>query len=155
MVNITLEETLKKAQKKAADADTDPESYRDRVLSAARQAMKATKKDSIEIDHQKGSVRFSIDKTTDKIRMYINGEEVPEDRMRDVIADFDEINKPKSFVDKVHNVVKESGFTRRHGDMVFYGALRSAKASLEESNRTASSILGTILRILDKTISAR
>ena len=75
-----MEETLKRAQKKATDADTDPEAYRDRVLSAARQAMKATKKDSIEIDHQKGSVRFSIDRTTDKIRMFVNGEEIPEDR---------------------------------------------------------------------------
>lgn len=155
MINRSMEEALKRAQKKATDADTDPEAYRDRVLSAARQAMKATKKDSIEIDHKKGSVRFSIDKTTDKIRMYVNGEEIPEDRMRDVIADFDGINKPKSFADKVQNAAKESSFTRRHGDMVFYGALRSMKAGLEESNRTASSILGTILRILDKTISAR
>lgn len=155
MKTQSLEETLKKAQKKAADADTDPEAYRDRVLSAARQTMKASKTDSIEIDHRKGTVRFSIDKTTDKIRMYVNGEEIPEGRMRDVIADFDGINKPKSFADKVQNAAKESSFTRRHGDMVFYGALRSMKAGLEESNRTASSILGTILRILDKTISAR
>ena len=68
MKTQSLEETLKKAQKKAADADTDPEAYRDRVLSAARQTMKASKTDSIEIDHRKGTVRFSIDKTTDEIK---------------------------------------------------------------------------------------
>ena len=155
MVNITLEETLKKAQKKAADADTDPESYRDRVLSAARQVMKATKKDSIEIDHKKGKVLFALDRDTDKIRMFVNDEEISEEKIAATIADLDGIGKPKNFVDKVQNAAKESSFTRRHGDMVFYGALRSMKAGLEESNRTASSILGTILRILDKTISAR
>ena len=155
MVNITLEETLKKAQKKAADADTDPESYRDRVLSAARQVMKATKKDSIEIDHKKGKVLFALDRDTDKIRMFVNDEEISEEKIAATIADLDGIGRPKNFVDKVQNAVKESSFTRRHGDMVFYDALRSMKAGLEESNRTASSILGTILRILDKTISAR
>ena len=155
MVNITLEETLKKAQKKAADADTDPESYRDRVLSAARQVMKATKKDSIEIDHKKGKVLFALDRDTDKIRMFVNDEEISEEKIAATIADLDGIGRPKNFVDKVQNAVKESSFTRLHGDMVFYNTLRSMKAGLEESNRTASSILGTILRILDKTISAR
>lgn len=155
MVNITLEETLKKAQKKAADADTDPESYRDRVLSAAQQVMKATKKDSIEIDHKKGKVLFALDRDTDKIRMFVNDEEISEEKIAATIADLDGIGRPKNFVDKVQNAVKESSFTRLHGDMVFYNTLRSMKAGLEESNRTASSILGTILRILDKTISAR
>ena len=155
MINRSMEEALKRAQKKATDADTDPEAYRDRVLSAARQVMKATKKDSIEIDHKKGKVLFALDRDTDKIRMFVNDEEISEEKIAATIADLDGIGKPKNFVDKVQNAAKESSFTRRHGDMVFYGALRSMKAGLEESNRTASSILGTILRILDKTISAR
>lgn len=153
MINQSLEKTLKKAQKKAADAD--PEAYRDRVLSAARQAMKATKKDSIEIDHKKGKVLFALDRDTDKIRMFVNDEEISEKRIAATIADLDGIGNPKNFVDKVQNAVKESSFTRRHGDMVFYGTLRSAKGSLEKSNQTACTILGALLRTLGRSITAR
>ena len=60
MINRSMEEALKRAQKKATDADTDPEAYRDRVLSAARQAMNSAKTDSIEIDHERGKVVFSL-----------------------------------------------------------------------------------------------
>lgn len=153
MVNQNLEATLKRAQKKAAD--TNPEIYRDKVLSAARQAMDTAKEDSIEIDHKKGKVIFSLDRNSDKIRMFVNDEEISEEKIAATIADLDGIGKPKNVVDKVQNAAKASGFTRRHGDMVFYGALRSAKAGLKESNRTASTILGALLRIVGKTISAR
>jgi len=155
MVNITLEETLKKAQKKAADADTDPESYRDRVLSAARQAMKATKKDSIEIDHKKGNVRFSLDKSSDRVRMFVNGEEIPEERMTATIADIDGIGKPETATEKAQKFVEASGITRNLGSRSFDAVLRTATSQAKESSRATGSLLRALLMMLSRTVDAR
>jgi len=155
MINRNMEEALKRAQKKATDADTDPESYRDRVLSAARQAMKASRKDSIEIDHKKGKVRFSLDRSSDRIRMFVNGEEIPEGQMTNMIADLDGIGRPEAATEKAQKFVEASGITRNLGSRSLDAVLRAASSQAKEANRTASNLLRAILMMMGRTVDAR
>lgn len=153
MTNINLEEALKKAQKKAAD--TDPEAYRDRVLGAARQTMKSAKTDSITINHKKGQVLFDLDRDTDKIRMFVNGEEIPEDRMADTIADIDGIGKAETVADKAQKAIEATGITRNLGARSFDAVLRAASNQAKESSRTAGNLLRAILMMMSRSIDAR
>ena len=155
MVNITLEETLKKAQKKATDADTDPEAYRDRILSAARQAMNSAKTDSIEIDHERGKVVFSLDRSADRVRMFVNGEEIPEEKMTDTIADIDGIGAPKTAAEKARDVIDASGITRNLGSRSFDAVLRTATNQAKEASRSTGSLLRALLMMISRTVDAR
>ncbi len=153
MANINLEETLKRAQRKAAD--TDPEAYRDKVLSAARQAMKATKKSSIEIDHKKGKVRFSLDRGSDRIRMFVNGEEIPEGKIGETIADIDGIGAPKTAAEKVRDVIDASGVTKNIASRSFDATLRAAANQAKEASRSTGSLLRALLMMISRTVDAR
>ena len=155
MVNITLEETLKKAQKKAADADTDPEAYRDRILSAARQAMKASRKDSIEIAHKKGNVLFALDRDTDRIQMFVNGEEIPEEKMTATIADIDGIGRAETITDKAQKITEVSGLTKNIGSRSFDAVLRAASNDAKEASRSTGSLLRALLMMMSRSIDAR
>ena len=64
-----MEDLLNQARRQKQSDDSDPEAYRDRVLSAARKALKETKQDEISIKHKKGKVTFRLDSDTDKVRM--------------------------------------------------------------------------------------
>lgn len=153
MITANLEATLKRAQKKAAD--TDPEAYRDRVLGAARQTMKASRKGSIEIDHKKGKVIFSLDKSSDRVRMFVNGEEIPEERMTATIADIDGIGKPETATEKAQKFVEASGITRNLGSRSFDAVLRTATSQAKESSRATGSLLRALLMMLSRTVDAR
>jgi len=153
MINRSMEEALKRAQKKAAD--TDPEAYRDRVLGAARQAMKAAKRDSIEIDHKKGKVIFSLDKSSDRVRMFVNGEEVPGDRMADTIADLDGIGKAETVADKAQKAIEATGITRNLGARSFDAVLRAASNDAKEASRSTGSLLRALLMMMSRSIDAR
>lgn len=153
MTNINLEEALKKAQKKAAD--TDPEAYRDRVLGAARQTMKSAKTDSITINHKKGQVLFDLDRDTDKIRMFVNGEEIPEDRMADTIADLDGIGKAETVADKAQKAIEATGITRNLGARSFDAVLRTATNEAKEASRSTGNLLRAILMMMSRSIDAR
>lgn len=153
MISQSLEETLKKATKNAADAD--PEAYRDRVLSAARQAMKASKTDSIEIDHRKGTVIFALDRDADKIRMYVNGEEIPEGKMTNTIADLDGIGRPDTLADKAQKALEITGITKNLGSRSFDAVLREASNQAKESSRTVGNLLRAILMMMGRTVDAR
>ena len=155
MQGKNLEATLKRAQKKAADADTDPESYRDRVLSAVRQVMKLTKKDSLEIDHKKGKVLFALDRDTDKIRMFVNGEEIPGDRMADTIADLDGIGKAETVADKAQKAIEATGITRNLGSRSFDAVLRKASSQAKEASRSTGSLLRALLMMVSRSVDAR
>lgn len=148
-----LEEALKKAQKKAAD--TDPEAYRDRVLGAARQTMKASRKDSLEIDHKRGKVLFALDRNTDKIRMFVNGEEIPEERMTDTIADLDGIGKAETVADKAQKAIEATGITRNLGARSFDATLKAASSQAKEASKSAGSLLRAILMMMGRSIDAR
>ena len=148
-----LEEALKKAQKKAAD--TDPEAYRDRVLGAARQTMKSAKTDSITINHKKGQVLFDLDRDTDKIRMFVNGEEIPEDRMADTIADLDGIGKAETVADKAQKAIEATGITRNLGARSFDATLRAATNQAKEASKSAGSLLRAILMMMGRSVDAR
>lgn len=153
MINQSLEKTLKKAQKKAAD--TDPETYRDRVLGAARQTMKASRKDSIEIDHKKGKVIFSLDKSSDRVRMFIDGDEIPEERMTDTIADIDGIGKAETIADKAQKAIEATGITRNLGARSFDAVLRTATNQAKEASRSTGSLLRALLMMISRTVDAR
>ena len=153
MTNISLEEALKRAQKKSTDAD--PEAYRDRVLSAARQAMKASKTDSIEIDHGKGKVVFSLDRSSDKVRMFIDGDEIPEERMTDTIADIDGIGKAETVADKAQKAIEATGITRNLGARSFDAVLRTATNQAKEASRSTGSLLRALLMMISRTVDAR
>ena len=153
MTNISLEEALKRAQKKAAD--TDPEAYRDRVLGAARQTMKASRKDSLEIDHKRGKVLFALDRNTDKIRMFVNGEEIPEERMTDTIADLDGIGKAETVADKAQKAIEATGITRNLGARSFDATLKAASSQAKEASKSAGSLLRAILMMMGRSIDAR
>lgn len=155
MINRSMEEALKRAQKKAADADTDPESYRDRVLSAARQAMKATKKDSIEIDHKKGKVLFALDRDTDKIRMFVNDEEISEEKIAATIADIDGIGRPETATEKAQKITEVSGLTKNIGSRSFDAVLRAASNDAKEASRSTGSLLRALLMMMSRSIDAR
>jgi hypothetical protein len=155
MINRSMEEALKRAQKKATDADTDPEAYRDRVLSAARQAMNSAKTDSIEIDHERGKVVFSLDRSSDKVRMFIDGDEIPEERMTDTIADIDGIGKAETVADKAQKAIEATGITRNLGARSFDAVLRTATNQAKEANKSASSLLRAILMMMGRTVDAR
>lgn len=153
MISQSLEETLKKAKKKAADAD--PEAYRDRVLSAARQAMKASRKDSIEIDHKKGNVIFSLDRDADRIRMFVNGEEIPEEKMTATIADIDGIGRAETITDKAQKITEVSGITKNLGSRSFDAVLRAASNDAKEASRSTGSLLRALLMMMSRSIDAR
>lgn len=155
MINRNMEEALKRAQKKATDADTDPEAYRDRILSAARQAMKASRKDSIEIDHKKGKVRFSLDRSSDRIRMFVNGEEIPEGQMTNMIADLDGIGRPETATEKAQKFVEASGITKNIGSRSFDAVLRAASNDAKEASRSTGSLLRALLMMMSRSIDAR
>ena len=151
MINRSMEEALKRAQKKATDADTDPEAYRDRILSAARQAMKASKTDSIEIDHGRGKVVFSLDRSSDKVRMFIDGDE----RMTDTIADIDGIGRPETATEKAQKFVEASGITKNIGSRSFDAVLRAASNDAKEASRSTGSLLRALLMMMSRSIDAR
>lgn len=153
MISQSLEETLKKAKKNATD--TNPEAYRDRVLSAARQAMKASRKDSIEIDHKKGNVIFSLDRDADRIRMFVNGEEIPEDRMTATIADLDGIGSAETITSKTQKAIEASGITRNIGSRSFDAVLRAASNDAKEASRSTGSLLRALLMMMSRSIDAR
>ena len=155
MINRSMEEALKRAQKKATDADTDPEAYRDRILSAARQAMKASKTDSIEIDHGRGKVVFSLDRSSDKVRMFIDGDEIPEERMTDTIADIDGIGRPETATEKAQKFVEASGITKNIGSRSFDAVLRAASNDAKEASRSTGSLLRALLMMISRTVDAR
>ena len=155
MINRSMEEALKRAQKKATDADTDPEAYRDRILSAARQAMNSAKTDSIEIDHEKGKVVFSLDRSADRVRMFVNGEEIPEEKMTDTIADIDGIGSPKTAAEKARDVIDASGITRNLGARSFDATLKAASSQAKEASKSAGSLLRAILMMMGRSIDAR
>lgn len=141
-------------RQKQAD-DSDPEAYRDRVLSAAKRAIKKTEQDEISIEHKKGKVSFRLDRDTDKIRMVLNGQEVPDDQLADVIANLDEIGKTKTAVEKAFTAVSESGLTREMGSKVLHHALHSTHAYMQETAKTANSLLGALLQIVGRSIAPR
>lgn len=153
MINQNLEEALKRAQKKSTDAD--PEAYRDRVLSAARQAMKASKTDSIEIAHKKGNVLFALDRDTDRIQMFVDGEEIPEERMTDTIADIDGIGRPETATEKAQKFVEASGITKNIGSRSFDAVLRAASNDAKEASRSTGSLLRALLMMMSRSIDAR
>lgn len=158
MINRNMEEALKRAQKKATDADTDPEAYRDRILSAARQAMKASRKDSIEIAHKKGNVLFALDRDTDRIQMFVDGEEIPEERMTDTIADIDGIGKAEALTDKADKapkITEVGGLTKHIGSRSFDAVLRAASNDAKEASRTSSTLLRTLLMIISSPAHTR
>ena len=64
-----MEDLLNQVRRQKQTDDSNPEAYRDRVMSAARRALKETKQDEISIEHKKGKVSFRLDRDTDKIRM--------------------------------------------------------------------------------------
>ena len=153
MTNISLEEALKRAQKKAADAD--PEAYRDRVLGAARQTMKASRKDSIEIDHKRGKVLFALDRDADKIRMFVDGEEIPEGKMAETIADIDGIGKAETVADKAQKAIEATGITRNLGSRSFDAVLRKASSQAKEASRSTGSLLRALLMMVSRSVDAR
>ena len=153
MTNISLEEALKRAQKKAAD--TDPEAYRDRVLGAARQVMKSAKTDSLEIDHKRGKVLFALDRDTDKIRMFVNGAEIPEGKMAETIADIEGIGKAETATEKAQKFVEATGITRNLGARSFDAVLRTATNQAKEASKSAGSLLRAILMMMGRSIDAR
>lgn len=155
MINQSLEKTLKRAQKKATDADTDPEAYQDRVLSAVRQVMKLTKKDSLEIDHKKGKVLFALDRDTDKIRMFVNDEEISEEKIAATIADIDGIGRPETATEKAQKFVEASGITKNIGSRSFDAVLRAASNDAKEASRSTGSLLRALLMMMSRSIDAR
>ena len=153
MISQSLEEILKKAKKNAADAD--PEAYRDRVLSAARQAMKASRKDSIEIDHKKGNVIFSLDRDADRIRLFVNDEEISEEKIAATIADIDGIGRAETITDKAQKITEVSGITKNIGSRSFDAVLRAASNDAKEASRSTGSLLRTLLMMMSRSIDAR
>lgn len=141
-------------RQKQAD-DSDPEAYRDRVLSAAKRALKKTEQDEISIEHKKGKVSFRLDRDTDKIRMFLDGQEVPEDQMAPMIAELDEIGKPRTAAEKAFVAVSESGFTQKMGTKALHAALHSTRDHMKETTKTANSLLGALLQIIGRSISQR
>ena len=153
MITANLEATLKRAQKKAAD--TDPEAYRDRVLGAARQVMKSAKTDSLEIGHKRGKVLFALDRDADKIRMFVDGEEIPEGKMAETIADIDGIGTPDTLAYKARKVVEASGVTKNLGSRSFDAVLRAATNEAKEASRSTGNLLRAILMMMGRSIDAR
>ena len=153
MINQSLEETLKRAQKKAADAD--PEVYRDKVLGAARQVMKSAKTDSLKIDHKRGKVLFALDRDADKIRMFVDGEEIPEGKMAETIADLDGIGKAETATEKAQKFIEATGITRNLGARSFDATLKAASSQAKEASKSAGSLLRAILMMMGRSIDAR
>ena len=96
LYHANMEDLLNQVRRQKQTDDSNPEVYRERVMSAARRVLKDTNQDEISIEHKKGKVSFRLDRDTDKIRMILNGQEVSDDQLTDVIANLDEIGKPKS-----------------------------------------------------------
>lgn len=150
-----MEDLLNQARRQKQSDDSDPEAYRDRVLSAARKALKETKQDEISIKHKKGKVTFRLDSDTDKVRMSLNGQDVPDEQLTDVIADLDEIGEPKTAAEKTFDAVSNFGFTREMGSKVLHHALHSTHAYMQETAKTANSLLGALLQIVGRSIAPR
>lgn len=150
-----VEDLLNTVRKQKQTDDSDPEAYRDRVLSTARKALKETKQDEISIEHNKGKVTFRLDSDTDKVRMSINGQDVPDEQLTDVIADLDEIDKPKTTTENAFDAVCNSSFTREMGSKVLHHALHSAHDYIKETTKTSNSLLGALMQIIGRSISQR
>ena len=150
-----VEDLLNTVRKQKQTDDSDPEAYRDRVLSTARKALKETKQDEISIEHKKGKVSFRLDRDIDKIRMVLNGQEVPDDQLANVIANLDEIGEPKTAAEKTFDAVSNFGFTREMGSKVLHHALHSTHAYMQETAKTANSLLGALLQIVGRSIALR
>ena len=150
-----MEDLLNQARRQKQSDDSDPDAYRDRVLSAARKALEETRQDEISIVHKKGKVSFRLDRDIDKIRMVLNGQDVPDEQLTDVIADLDEIGKPKTAAEKAFTAVSESGLTREMGSKALHYALHSTHDYIKETTRATNSLLGALLQIIGRSISPR
>ena len=155
LFHANMEDLLNQARRQKQSDDSDPDAYRDRVLSAARKALEETRQDEISIVHKKGKVSFRLDRDTDKIRMVLNGQEVPDDQLADVIANLDEIGEPKTAAEKTFDAVSNFGFTREMGSKVLHHALHSTHAYMQETAKTANSLLGALLQIVGRSIALR
>lgn len=155
LFHANMEDLLNQARRQKQSDDSDPDAYRDRVLSAARKALEETRQDEISIVHKKGKVSFRLDRDIDKIRMVLNGQEVPDDQLADVIANLDEIGEPKTAAEKTFDAVSNFGFTREMGSKVLHHALHSTHAYMQETAKTANSLLGALLQIVGRSIAPR
>lgn len=155
LFHANMEDLLNHVRRQKQTDDSNPEVYRERIMSVARRALKETKQDEISIEHKKGKVSFRLDRDTDKIRMVLNGQEVPDDQLADVIANLDEIGKTKTAVEKAFTAVSESGLTREMGSKVLHHALHSTHAYMQETAKTANSLLGALLQIVGRSIAPR
>ena len=155
LFHSSLEDLLNQAIRQKQGDDSNPETYRDRVMSAARRVLNETNQEEVTIDHKKGIVAFRLDNDRDKIRMFLDGQEVPEDQMAPVIAELDEIGKPRTVAEKTFVAVSESGFTQKMGTKALHAALHSTRDHMKETTKTANSLLGALLQIIGRAISPR
>ena len=155
LFHANMEDLLNHVRRQKQTDDSNPEVYRERVMSVARRALKETKQDEISIKHKKGKVTFRLDSDTDKVRMSLNGQDVPDEQLTDVIADLDEIGEPKTAAEKTFDAVSNFGFTPEMGSKVLHHALHSTHAYMQETAKTANSLLGALLQIVGRSIAPR
>ena len=155
LYHANMEDLLNQVRRQKQTDDSNPEVYRERVMSAARRVLKDTNQDEISIEHKKGKVSFRLDRDTDKIRMILNGQEVSDDQLTDVIANLDEIGKPKTTAEKAMSAVSETCFTQEMGTKVLHHALHSTRDQMKETAKTANTLLGALLQIIGRSISQR
>lgn len=126
------------------------EAYAERVLKTLDRAFHDTGKNSIELNTDSGTVRFTKDPESGSIDMFVNDERIAPSDIASRIAEIDHvgeenIEKPFGSVFSEENLKKAGKYIARHG---LEETISKAKRQSEDAKKTTNAIMHSLIQML-------